>query len=147
MNVTRTILACFVLGIGGMERAWGADDSQSEARFQGATNIVFEYCSLGETNQPETKRFTVNDAKDLRGLIGCIHLVPFKHGAPWDFHVYSAIFQGPSGETTVSFCTTCFDIVVSPNPRYSVARYQMPKEFYAKFRKLARKHRWILEGP
>jgi len=101
--------------------------------FSGVTNIVF----TGRGAENQRTQMEVTEVNEVAHMVSLIHLQRKDHCAC--AHSYEAIFQKPSGEIRVSFCTHCFDVLDSTNPQsYEGARlYRMPKEFYAEFRRLA----------
>jgi hypothetical protein len=105
---------------------------------QAATNIVFARLVV---EQGEEVRFIVSDAKKIQELVSGIRLEPSTPLS--DIHFNRAIFRGPFGEISVSFCPDCFTIHNQKGE--SVRNYTMPKDFYAAFQRLARRHGWKME--
>jgi len=108
------------------------------AALQETTNIVFTRFVYEKDHQ---NRFVISDPKAVGKLISSMRLKPGV--ALRDEHSYGATFQGSSGETSVSLCPRCFTIHGQDSSR--IRTYEMPKDFYAEFRRLARQHGWKVE--
>jgi hypothetical protein len=105
---------------------------------QAATNVVFARFVY---EQNKEVRFVVSDAKQVRELISTIRLESAT--GLNDIHFNRAIFRGPSGEISVSFCPQCFT-VHDPKGEWE-HNYTMTKSFYERFQTLARQHGWKME--
>ncbi|MDD5141564.1 MAG: hypothetical protein PHY43_15045 [Verrucomicrobiales bacterium] len=141
---TRLLLRMVVFIIAGAASSALADGTQivppagDVSAFKAATNIVFTRF-MHEKGKEE--RFVVSEPKEVAKLLSSISL---KQGTPLrDMHEHGARFQGPSGEIIVSVCPRCFTVHAADGSR--VQTYEMPREFYAAFRKLARQHGWTVE--
>ena len=118
--------------------------SQAEASMRGATNMVFRESVPGK--EVRSRDFTVADPDELRRITTPIRLGD-ETGNKCEF-LLQADFQGPAGATSVQFNDHYFVVVESPGPKgYKDHSYAMPKEFYAQFLSLAKKHSWRLDKP
>jgi hypothetical protein len=122
--------------------------SNDTSAFQGVTNVVFRFLIGVEKDKSgqeitKWKKFNVSDPEQIKKLVSAIKLEPGPQFS--DEHMYDVTFQKPSGEIFVGFCPRCFQIVDSQQP-YRYRHFAMPKEFYAEFRKLARRHGWKAES-
>jgi len=100
--------------------------------FSGTVSITF----TERYDQPD-KKITVTDPKEVRRIIGTIHLT--RKDACSCSHVHEVTFDKPAERIEVSFCDHCFAVLgAKKNGWYPNARdYSMPKEFYSEFRELA----------
>jgi hypothetical protein len=73
--------------------------------------------------------FRVKDPEEVRRLVSLVHLEPWVNGVPGCIHELWVVFRSPERATRFDFCRACF------------GSYQMPKEFFAEFERLARAHR------
>lgn len=103
----------------------------SVAVFSSITNIIFTEVTGPESNA--WKHVTVGDTNDLRRIISFTQLTTKQPCAC--AHLHEALFQGPSDDIRVSFCDHCFDVVSGT----FAGDYEMPKGFYAEFRKLVQR--------
>jgi hypothetical protein len=116
-----------------------------EASIRAATNIVFRQFALGQENK-KWQVFGVSHPREVRRLTSSVHL-GVETGNRCEF-IQQAKFQGPSGTVEVLFNEHYFVVVDQPDPKaYSQHTYQMPKEFYEQFDKLAKQHPWHVEKP
>jgi hypothetical protein len=97
--------------------------SRSASRlFGNTTSITFTEIGIGQPN----KSLTVTDQAEVERIVGTIRLQS-KELCPCA-HRHFAFFQKPGGAVGVSFCDHCFNV--------GAKHYEMPKEFYAEFRRL-----------
>lgn len=82
------------------------------------------------------KSFAVTDQADVQRIVGSIRLRR-KDPCPCA-HLHEATFQKPEGNVRVSFCDRCFDVLAGQTSasHEGATLYEMPKEFYAEFRRL-----------
>jgi hypothetical protein len=140
----KNLIAVVVMLVGSVLAAAAGDKStyrasDAEASIQGATNIVFRQLHIGK--EIKSQEFTVADPDALRRLTTSIRLGE-ETSNKCEF-LLQAEFKGLSGTTSVQFNEHYFVVVESPGPAgYKYHTYHVPKEFYAQFLKLAKKHGW-----
>lgn len=98
------------------------------ADFQDVTKVTFKKYRHGSGAWKNW--FSVSDPDNVRGLVSGIQLKPFgSNPRPACRHELVASFQKTGGGFDVDFCMACF------------GGHYMPERFYAKFQRLARRHR------
>ena len=124
-------VAVTVAGEGSSSRA-----SAAETSIRGATNIVFRQWKV-DSRSTKSQQFTVAEPGQVRRLTGSV-LLGAETGNQCEF-LQQAEFQGPSGRVLVQFNEHYFVVVDPPSTNgYSDHTYQMPKDFYVQFQKLAK---------
>lgn len=149
MNAKNQI-AVVVIFVGSVLAAASEDKSPSraseaEASIQAATNIVFKQWTV-DLKGTKSQQFAVTDPHQVRRLASWVRL-GVETGNMCEF-LQQAKFEGPSGVVDVQFNEHYFVVVDPPSSKgYSDRTYEMPKQFYAQFRKLAKKHPWHVGKP
>jgi hypothetical protein len=109
------------------------DGSKAEPRFRGVTNIVFKEVVASRTNHLQT--LTVSDRKVVEHILSTIRLAGTQ--PCYCDHTLEAVFEGSSASVRVSFCVHCFNLKDERG-----GYYEMPRQFYEQFKKLANEHGW-----
>jgi hypothetical protein len=112
-----------------------------DALFQGTTNIVF-FRETYEHSSVRHYRFSVDEPREVTYLLSFMHLKPMTNlMANFGYGDTSVKYEKRSGPpVVVEFHSKFPEMCKIHKPEYKY--YTLPRDFYAEFRRLARKEGW-----